>query len=449
MYVDTLNAPLHYKKVCMQDEIKVPQVSDEDLASGEAIFTRTISELGDKQTIVAQEDIYSESGIKLVSSGTKIRDKVWEKIVNHKLNKPITDSVSLDNCVTVEEIVNNAKSIIQTELFYIRLARSIPDPKYLLKSLKCIILPQQIAKKFTVVRDARPRLFQHSIRSAIIASYLAFFHNLEPSKCEQLITAALLHDMGEMYIDPSIADPNHIITAEERKFIQVHPVTGYLMLKNISEFNKDLAVAVLQHHERLDGSGYPSGLNGNQISLLGQGLSIAEVTDALTYKFLKPREIKIALNFNRKRFNTNFIDYLIQIFKEDETQYQEEISMKESDIKKQLSHISSVYNSSIKVSSFADKNEALISLNNRLKTLRYQLVEFGFDPNDHEALYEQNKEEPDSIEAITLMVREYLWHNKDILIFIESNKEQIENNLDNEGKKAVHDLKKQLMTAIK
>lgn len=433
----------------MQDEIKVPQLSEEELATGEAIFTRTVSELGDKQTIVAQEDIYSETGIKLVSSGTKIRDKVWDRIVNHKLNKPITESVSFDNCVTVEEIVSNARSIIQTELFYIRLAHSISDPKYLLNSIKNITLPQQIAKKFTVLRDARPRLFQHSIRSAIIASYLAFFHNLDASECERLITAALLHDIGEMHIDPSILDPNHILTAEERRFVCVHPVTGYLMLKSISEFHRDVATAVLQHHERLDGSGYPSWLKGNQISLLGQVLSLVEVTEALTYKFLKPREIRLALNFNRKGFNPNFIDYLLQSFKDDDINYPEEISIKEGDIKKQLGHISSVYNSSVKVSSFAEGKESLASLNNRLKTLRYQLAEFGFDPKDHESLFEINKEEPESVEAIALMVREYLWHNKDLLLFIEYNKEQIEEGLDKEGKQAVSDLKKQLMTAIK
>ncbi|MCX8070608.1 MAG: HD domain-containing protein [Thermodesulfovibrionales bacterium] len=430
----------------MQEEIKIPPISAEELASGEAVFTRTVSELGDKQSIVAQEDIYSESGIKLVSSGTKIKDKVWDKIVNHKLNKPITESVSLDNCITTDDIVKQAKSIIQTELFHVRLARSISDPKYLLNSLKQIILPQQIAKKFTVVRDARPRLLQHSIRSAIIASYLAFFHNLEQSKCEQLISAALFHDIGEMHIDPKILEPNHVITPEERRFINVHPITGYLMLQKIPELSKDMAIAVLHHHERLDGSGYPSGLKGNQISLLGQALAVAEVTDALTCKFTKPREIRLAINFNRKRFNTQFVDYLLNIFKEEDSEEREDVSIKEGELKKQLSHISSVYNSTVKVSTHSDGKEALNALNNRLKTLRYLLVEFGFDPNDHEALFELNKDEPDSIEAITLMVREYLWHNKDLLLFIETNKKEIEENLDKDGKKAVAELKKELMT---
>ncbi|HIJ59333.1 MAG TPA: HD domain-containing protein [Nitrospirae bacterium] len=434
----------------MNDEIKVPYISKEELSQGESIFNRTVSELGEKQSIVAEEDIYSETGIKLVSSGTKIKNKIWEKIVNHKLIKPITESVSIENCLTINDIVSQAKSIIQNELFFVRLARSIDDPKYLLNKLKEINLPKPILNRLTVVRDARPRLYSHLLRTSIISAYFSFFHNLEPLKSDQLICASITHDMGEMHTDPKILEPNHIVTAEERRFIHVHPATGYFMLQNFPDLKGECAVAVLQHHERLDGSGYPSGLKGNEISILGQILSVAEVADALTWKFTSLKEIKVALNLNRKRFNTLFVDCLLQCVMEKEDNNKKNTKIKEKELKKRLSLISSVYDSTIKVSSYSENKEPLKSLNNRLKMFRYFLVEFGFDPNDHELLYEMNKDEPESIEAITLMVREFLWQNRDLLLFIESNKNHIEENLDEDGKKAISklrtDLQKNLAT---
>ena len=78
--------------------------------------------------------------------------------------------------------------------------------------------------------------------------------NLPQAELHALAMASAFHDLGELCIDQSFFAQGHHMTLEERRHLYVHPITGYLMLRDFTELPKGTAEAVLQHHERLDGS---------------------------------------------------------------------------------------------------------------------------------------------------------------------------------------------------
>jgi hypothetical protein len=96
----------------------------------------------------------------------------------------------------------------------------------------------------------------------------------------QAMLCGLVHDLGEMYVDPlhGEADTAHTLDVQGYRELVVHPHVGRLLVEQLTHYPQEVARAVGEHHERLDGSGYPNRLQGEQVSPLGRLLA---VTDAV------------------------------------------------------------------------------------------------------------------------------------------------------------------------
>jgi len=92
----------------------------------------------------------------------------------------------------------------------------------------------------------------------------------------------MLHDVGKKYVPLGILDKKGKLTKEEFDVILTHPEKGYDMLSDCYDLSSTTRVGVLQHHERFDGSGYPKGLKGEDISSFGRILAVADTYDAMT-----------------------------------------------------------------------------------------------------------------------------------------------------------------------
>ncbi len=104
---------------------------------------------------------------------------------------------------------------------------------------------------------------------------------LDKYRIEAINTAAKIHDIGKINVPASILVKPGKITDIEFSLIKTHSQVGYDMIKNI-EFPWPLADIILQHHERLDGSGYPNGLKGKDIMLEAKVLAVADVVEAMS-----------------------------------------------------------------------------------------------------------------------------------------------------------------------
>jgi len=121
----------------------------------------------------------------------------------------------------------------------------------------------------------------HQRRVAHLAEAIATKMNLPTTKIEGIKFAAQIHDIGKIYVPAEILSKPTKLTELEYTIIKTHPQAGYEILKNI-EFPWPIADIVLQHHERLDGSGYPAGLKDGEILLEDRILAEAEVVEAMS-----------------------------------------------------------------------------------------------------------------------------------------------------------------------
>jgi HD-GYP domain-containing protein (c-di-GMP phosphodiesterase class II) len=139
-----------------------------------------------------------------------------------------------------------------------------------------------IALAFAKVVDAKsPYTSGHSERVALYADLIAERMGESPQQRRSLRRAALLHDIGKLGISNSILDKPGRLSADEVRAIQKHPVYSGDILSGIAAFS-DIAAIGRNHHEKLDGSGYPRGLKGDEISRATRIVTAADIFDALT-----------------------------------------------------------------------------------------------------------------------------------------------------------------------
>lgn len=120
----------------------------------------------------------------------------------------------------------------------------------------------------------------HQRRVADIASAIAAEMGLPADQIRGLHLAGIVHDLGKIHIPAEILSKPAKLSKIEYMLIQTHPQTAYNILKDVS-FPWPVANAVLQHHERLDGSGYPDGLKEGEIILEARILAVADVVEAM------------------------------------------------------------------------------------------------------------------------------------------------------------------------
>jgi putative nucleotidyltransferase with HDIG domain len=130
--------------------------------------------------------------------------------------------------------------------------------------------------------DARnPSQAGHSNRVAQIATAIGTTLGIGGVRLETLRRAALLHDVGTLAISNHVTEKAGPLTPQERRYVQMHSELGARFVSKWRDC-RSMAQIIEQHHERLDGSGYPDGLKGDAIPMLAQIIGIVDVYDALT-----------------------------------------------------------------------------------------------------------------------------------------------------------------------
>lgn len=126
-----------------------------------------------------------------------------------------------------------------------------------------------------------PYTATHSLGVAEISKKIALVMGLGNEEAEGIFFGAKVHDIGKLSTPSSILNKPGRLAHAEMNLIRMHPETGYSIVKDL-EFPWPIHDIILQHHERLDGTGYPAGLKGNEISLSAQIVAVADVVEAMT-----------------------------------------------------------------------------------------------------------------------------------------------------------------------
>lgn len=124
---------------------------------------------------------------------------------------------------------------------------------------------------------------QHSVNVAVLAGIFARWLNYPEADAQDLMMAGLLHDIGKITIPLKVLNKPGRLNEQERKIIQQHPLAGYELLR-YGHFPEPILWAVLHHHERMDGSGYPGQLKKDEIPVFAKIIAVVDMYDAMTSK---------------------------------------------------------------------------------------------------------------------------------------------------------------------
>ncbi|MEO0227887.1 MAG: PAS domain S-box protein [candidate division WOR-3 bacterium] len=170
----------------------------------------------------------------------------------------------------------------------------------------------------TKIKD--PYTAGHQQRVTQLAIAIAKEMGLPDERIEGLRVAGIVHDLGKIQVASEILNKPIKLSDIEMALIKEHPHAGYEILKNI-EFPWPVAQIVLQHHERIDGSGYPSGLKGEEILLEAKILAVADIVEAMSAHrpYRAPIAVPTVLNYlaeqKGKTLDSLVVDACLTVFK--------------------------------------------------------------------------------------------------------------------------------------
>ncbi len=190
------------------------------------------------------------------------------------------------------------------------------------------ILEQTVAALVSTLEKRDSYTAGHQARVARLSAAIALKLGFEKERVDGIGMAGLIHDIGKINIPIGILMKPSRLDKDEFNMIKTHPGTGYDTLKSV-EFPWPIAHVVHQHHERLDGSGYPRGLKGDEIILESRIIAVADVVEAMT-AFRPYRDalgVDIALDEIRKgrgkSYDPDVVDACVELFENGEFSFDE------------------------------------------------------------------------------------------------------------------------------
>ncbi len=228
------------KQELLLNGVKTIYVTDSDYDAYQEYIENNLS------AIIHDEDIGPQEKSKIVYSSSKY------------LMKKLFEDPRIDNIVRTKKTVDHLVDIV------------LSDSK----------TTQQLIR----ITEFDYSTYTHSINVGIISLAFAkdLLNNISEDEFHDLGTGFFLHDIGKAAIPLEIINKSDPLSSSDWMVMKTHPQKGYEILKESGFLNMEAASIVLQHHERIDGSGYPKGLKGGEISFFGKICSIVDSFDALT-----------------------------------------------------------------------------------------------------------------------------------------------------------------------
>jgi hypothetical protein len=254
-------------------------------ASVNAHYLDKVMDVAEQMSVEVIVDILDVRGLKLVSKGTLVTRALREKLIAHKLMRPFEASIRVADGVDAKAVATVAERLAEVSAPVASLLRSVPGsgppPLQVLQGL-------EFGHAMGLMLTASDRAGGPSLEHAVLVSMLSICmaKTLRLNEQEQLAAglAGLLHDIGELYVDPRYLVRGKRLLPHEWAHVVVHPRTGQMLIDQLESFPPAVGRAVAEHHERFDGTGYPRQSGGQQISGPGQAVGVAEMIAGLLLK---------------------------------------------------------------------------------------------------------------------------------------------------------------------
>ncbi|MBE6067081.1 MAG: HD-GYP domain-containing protein [Clostridium lundense] len=242
-----------------------------------------------KEQEVLGKSILSSDGKILLRAGMKLTDSYIKKLRELGVFYIYVEDERLDDVQVEDEHLSELKQITMKTMG--SLIKNVNNVNK--KELKeCLNVVENLIEYIIDLGDVNKSLndiktfdnytYVHSLDTCIMTSFLGLNSGFNEASLKDLGIGAILHDVGKTKISSKILNKEGKLTDEEFKEIKKHPVYGAEILKKNISIPDSIVHMVEQHHERVDGKGYPYGLSGNGISKSAKVICICDVYDAIS-----------------------------------------------------------------------------------------------------------------------------------------------------------------------
>lgn len=259
---------------------------------------------------ILAKTIITADGKVLLASGMEITEEYKRKLQVYGISEIyIEDEISKDIHipeVVREEIVNEAKQMVKAMMTKPSVKISIDGRRVMEivdKIISSILANKDIIANLCDIRTVDDYTFAHSVNVCILSLIIGIGLDYSGDKLRELGVGSILHDIGKVMVPNDILKKPYQLTSEEFEEIKKHTHYGYEILKNTSGISMTAAYIALGHHERVDGSGYPYQLKGENIHKAARIVAVSDVYDALTSDRI----------YRRKLMPHEVIDYITSL----------------------------------------------------------------------------------------------------------------------------------------
>jgi HD-GYP domain-containing protein (c-di-GMP phosphodiesterase class II) len=238
------------------------------------------------------KSLFNASGELLLSEGKELIPPYIDRLRQLRINgvyidDSISEDIEIQNVVS-DEVRNKAVQGVRNIMTH-AISDNPADKTAAIVKAKEIVeaLMEEIQKNSDLmVNMVDLKVFDeytyyHSVNVAILSTVVGVAIGMNRKDLFALGLASLLHDLGKVFIEKEIISKPGRLSEDEFSDIKRHSELGYTYLRSMFEVPVKASMGVLHHHERYDGSGYPKGLSGEEISLFGRIIAVADVFDAL------------------------------------------------------------------------------------------------------------------------------------------------------------------------
>lgn len=234
---------------------------------------------------IVSRDVFNDYGLFVLPAGTQLSESEIAKLLQHHIEyvdiEPRRGYVpsALRLKPMFEQAVSGSESLFREALETGLVRREQIEEVYRPLTDK-LSEERDVVSILLLLHSESEYTFNHSVRVGILAYYIALWLGWSEEEALTVSKAGFLCDIGKCRIDPALLNKSEPLTEEEMRKVRRYPIHGYEIVKR--SFRDDvMAKAVLQHLERMDGSGHPYGLKGEDIHIAARVVAVADVCSAM------------------------------------------------------------------------------------------------------------------------------------------------------------------------
>ncbi|AIQ18804.1 MULTISPECIES: HD-GYP domain-containing protein [Paenibacillus] len=233
------------------------------------------------------ENLFNHNGVFVLPALTLLSSDHIRLISQHKIFLEPHDVVQVDSAAFYQIAVDECTSAMESIFEQLRFNKSKRLPMIELRN-EVIPFIQRVSEKndfygiLAALQSKDDYTYRHNVAVGILSTLLGKWLKLKPEELSMLTIAATLHDIGKIMIPAEILSKPGPLNEEELAMMKKHTTIGYEMIRDTVGTNHMQALVALQHHERMDGSGYPFGVLGHRITDFSKIVAVVDIFHAMT-----------------------------------------------------------------------------------------------------------------------------------------------------------------------